>query len=274
MPNQLNYADPIAIPYIGERPDRITQVEKGFVSNGYKQILFGTSPKDIIEIWVYNSNGELTAHSNIETTSDILSLTTLIDNVGSFEFLNFDMGKLIRSLSVGSGRFGVVFNFFRNEVGSENEDHLYVAEISDDRAEVKLRIKELTSSVLTDLAEWVIPSVPKLEAQGLIDQVFRKSVDFTEQESVSPIKILGDADLILSNTSARIQYANALETFESMIFTIMDRVSQASLDKMAEDINNLNVQDEDLIKYISEAIEEVVTEMILRNEIDSRFNVY
>lgn len=274
MPNQLNFPDPIPVPYIAERPERLSKTDRNLSQVGNKQIVFGTTEKDHAELWVYDSNGSIAGHVNLFATDDALSLTTLVDNTGAYELLNIDMGKAVRLMSIESGRYGFVANYFRDEVGSEVGEHLYIADISNDRTELRLYPKRINDVILREIYEWVVPSVPKLEAQGLIDQTFARSVDFTDQDALNPTKISYDLDVLINGTSSRIQYANAELSFQQMSAKIINLAGDRALIKMAADTTNRYIQEADLQNYIREATGEIIRELRDRGEVDSRFEVF
>lgn len=274
MPNQLNFPDQIPVPYINERPERISQTDRSLSRVGTKQIVFGTTERDHAELWVYDTNGAIAGHINLFPTDDALSLTTLVDNTGAYEMLNIDMGKAVRLMTIESGRYGFVANFFRDEVGSEIGDKLYISDISDDRTELRLYPKRINDRILREIYEWVVPSVPKLEAQGLIDQTFARSVDFTDEEALNPNKVTADLDRIINGTSARIQYAQAERNYEDMVIKVIELAGNRALIKMANDTANRNIQEADLQNYIREATGEVIRELRDRGEIDPRFEVF
>jgi hypothetical protein len=274
MPNQLNFSDPIPSPYVAERPERLSKIDRNLSQVGNKQIVFGTTERDHAELWIYDSNGSIAGHVNLFPTDDALSLTTLVDNTGAYEMLNIDMGKAVRLMSIESGRYGFVANYFRDEVGSEIGDRLYVADISNDRTELRLYPKNINDRILREIYEWVVPSVPKLEAQGLIDQTFARSVDFTDSEALNPTKVTADLDRIINGTSARIQYARAELSYDEMVTKVIELAGNRALVKMANDTANRNIQEADLQNYIREASGEVIRELRDRGEIDPRFEVF
>lgn len=274
MPNQLNYPDEIPIPYIGVRPSRLTSTDVKFIQNGLKQILFGTTINDLIEIWVYDSNGSVAGHTNLYPESDSLGLITVVDNTGAYEMLDLDMGKIVRIMAVEPGRYGLVLNFFRNEVGSESGDHLYISDISDDRTELRLHPKIVSDSLNRDIYEWIVPSVPKEQAQGLIDQTFGTSDNFTDSQVIDPLKVSKDLDLLIDGTMSRVQYSNSIHSYNDLVSAILAEVHTRALDNMAADVGNLNIQDADLDQYLAEAVADVIREFKDQGIIDPRFDVF
>lgn len=271
MPNSLNFGDPIPVPYINIRPDRRSQVDRQPIDAGTKQVLFGTDPNDLIEVWVYDSNGAIAGHMNIDPTSDIISLTTVVDNTGSYEMINLDMGKIIRFLNLENGRYGFVANFFRNEVGSESSDHLYIKEISTDRTELKLFPIDETTEISRDIFEWVEPSVPKIDAQALLAQLFDQNELPSVADSLSPGNIEEQLD---TDIPFRLQYSGADSNFNQLVTQLINLAYPIVLDNMASDVLNKNVQTVDLAQYISEAIAVVIQQLNSQGSIDPRIEIF
>lgn len=274
MPNQLNFPDRIASPYVGVRPERISNIDRNLIYPDTKQVVFGISDRDHAEIWVYDTNGSIAGHTNLFSTDDGLSLTTLVDNTGAYEMLNVDMNTTFKIMNIEAGRYGLSINFFRNEVGSELGNKLFISEISNDRTELRLVLKNTSEADIRELYEWVVPSVPKLEAQGLLDQLFGKSEDNDEINKMTPAKVLVDLNQLVEDTSDRLYTSFTQNQYSAMINSMMEQVHELTLEKMADDITNTNVQNYDIEVYLQQAIHEVITEMIDKGQIDPRFEVY
>lgn len=269
MPNQVNFPDTIPVPYINERLERLTSSEINTIKTDEKQVLFGTDARDVVEIWIYNNDGSVAGHTTLPPTSEILSLTTAIGTSGAYEMLNLDMGKLFRVLAIEPGRYGTVINFFRNEVGSEDGNKLYIAEISDDRTELKLTTKN--DGILShEISEWVNPSVPKLAAQGLLDQTLGQSLDATEDEKITLDKILSTLN---SEINRKLNFSGAGNNFNNMTVTIIQEVRIRALNKMAADKNNLYIQSDDLDAYITESMNEIFRELETKEMVDQRIRL-
>jgi hypothetical protein len=269
MPNQVNFPDAIPVPYINERLERLSASEINTIKAGEKQILFGTDARDVVEIWIYNSDGSVAGHTSLPPTNDILSLTTAIGTSGAYEMINLDMGKLFRLLSIEPGRYGTVVNFFRNEVGSESGNKLYISEISDDRTELKLSTKK-EGILSNEISEWILPSVPKLAAQGLVDQTLGQSLDVHPTEMVTLDKILS----VLEETLVKkLDFSGTISVFGNMIQSIVDEMRIRILDKMASDVQNLYIQSSDLEVYILESLNEILHELEENQLIDQRIKL-
>lgn len=294
MPNQVNYPDPIPVPYIEYRPERLSEEDRNLVQNRIDQILFGTSERDYAELWVYDSNGGIAGHVNLNVTDPAISLSTIVSNTGAYELLNIDMTQAIQTMLVESGRYGFTANFFRDEVGSEYIDdtapelgsgeRLFITDISDDRTELRLSPKTVTPKIVQEIYEWVVPSVPKLYAQALVDQTFGESLptdsnDTTiavpEEEILSASKVMAALNALNPDTEARITAAGATNSFNTMVTAMVEEIGILTLELMAADPSNKNVQEEDLLGqlgYISEATAAVIHKYQSAG-IDARFEV-
>lgn len=273
MPNQLNFPDQLPQKLIIERPSRLARVDTKQFQTGVKQVVFGITERDVVELWTYFPDGRLAGHVTLPVYDTAIRLSTAMDNTGAYEFLNIDFGEVVRRMSLEQGRYGLVVNIFRNEVGSELGEKLTVEAISEDRTEVRLVAARPTDNIMRELYEFTVPSVPKIVAQGLVDQTFGQSLDALPDEQLDSDKVLRDVDIFINGTSARLDYADAEFAYELMTTAVLDRAYPIVLNKMAADRQNLNIQEADLERYMSEAIQEVVRDMRDRGEIDNRFEV-
>jgi hypothetical protein len=273
VPNQLNFPDQLPQKLIIERPSRLARVDTKQFQTGVKQVVFGITERDVVELWAYFPDGRLAGHVTLPVYDTAIRLSTAMDNTGAYEFLNIDFGEVVRRMSLEQGRYGLVVNIFRNEVGSELGEKLTVEAISEDRTEVRLVAARPTDNIMRELYEFTVPSVPKIVAQGLVDQTFGQSLDALPDEQLDSDKVLRDVDIFINGTSARLDYADAEFAYELMTTAVLDRAYPIVLNKMAADRQNLNIQEADLERYMSEAIQEVVRDMRDRGEIDNRFEV-
>lgn len=273
MPNQLNFPDQLPDKLVLERPSRLASVDTKRFQTGIKQVVFGITERDVVEIWVYFPDGRIAGHITLPVHDPAIKLATAMDNTGAYEFLNIDFGDVVRRLGIEQGRYGLVVNIFRNEVGSEFREKLTVETISEDRTELRLVAARPTDNLMREIYEFTVPSVPKIIAQGLIDQTFGGSLDALPEEQLDSVKVLADVDIFINGTSARIDYADAEVAYDTMTNTVLERVYPLILNKMAADVQNLNIQEADLEKYMSQAVQEVVRDMRDRGEIDNRFEV-
>ncbi len=271
MPNLENFPNPIPIP-INQRPSRLDDNDTKLFESGSQQILFGTNPKDGVELWIYNSDGTLATHVSLDATDDSLGLNTVIDNTGAYEYVNLDMTSIIQRLGLEQGRYQLVANFFRTEVGNEIGNKLFITDISPDRTELRLHPTQLDQTIVNDIYEFVVPSVPRTEAQGLVDLIFAKTSDVSR--TISDATVMAEMTLELPDTIARVVNSNSYTTYAAMVNNIIQEAYQRTLNNMAADSNNLNIQDADLEGYVSSAVEDIVREHKDAGKVDAKFNIF
>lgn len=257
---------------IDQRPSRLNNSDTDLFQTGVKQILFGANSRDVVEMWFYNPNGSLATHLTLPASSDMLGLNTVIDNTGAYEFVNLDMTSIVNTIGLEQGRYQMVANFFRTEVGAEIGNKLYIQDISPDRMELQLHPVQVDKDIVTEIYEFVVPSVPRTTAQGLIDLIFSKTAD--QSRVVNADAISSELDLIIPNTSGRINNSNTYGSYTTMVDEIIKEAYQQTLDNMAADSNNLNIQEADLESYIRTAVQDIVRKYKDVYKIDPRFNVF
>jgi hypothetical protein len=273
MPNLLNFPDRLPDKLVEERPSRISKSETSEFQTGNKQILFGTTPWDVLEIWIYFPDGRIAGHTTLSVTDPAIKLSTSIDNSGAAEFLNVDFGDILRRLNIEQGRYGLVINIFRNEIGSAENKPLTIETISSDRTELRLSARIPDEKTLREIYEFVVPSVPKISAQGLIDQTFGVSLDVQENERISEKLVLMYLNEIFADTEQRITLSNSSSSYKKIIDYLLKEVRSAIIQKIVDDRYNRNIQERDLIIYLNFALDEAITRLKESGEIDNRFEV-
>jgi hypothetical protein len=267
MANQRNFADSVAST-LNTRPARLSSRDTDLFQLGVKPVWFGTDPRDMIELWVYDSNGNIVTSLNIPATSNALTLTTVVDITGTYEYVNLDMGQYVRDMVLEQGRYSIVVNFFRTEVGSPDQRVLYVDAISPDRTELRLRLLDTTKSA--ELQEWVVPSVPKLEAKGLVDRTFGK----LDVPGITRGLVESAVQELRSSVGTQVSYADVTTQYQMLIDKLIQDVYPRILNHMALDTTNPSIQDADFDQYVRDSVVEVLTQYQASNMIDARLNVY
>jgi hypothetical protein len=273
MPNQLNYGDTLVSPFLDTRPSRLTPADKTLVEGSNTQILIGTSPKDYVEFWVYDTNGQIIGHTNVNVKSPILQLYKIVDNSGAYETLNIDMGQAINATNIEPGRYVVTLNFFRDEVGAENDYKLFISDISTDRTELQLKLSVVTDTTTRDLYEWVVPSVPQAFAQGLLDETFGLLAGTPASDKITPISLLQYMSIIFNTISNRLSQSGTINKYNELVYGILSDVHDATIVNMANDINNTNVQIDDVIRYVTSALSDVLAEYVSSGKVDPHFEI-
>lgn len=273
MANQLNYKKSIS-NFIGQRPYRPSENDESKIATGNKTVLFGTTPWDNIELWIYDFSGAMVASTKLAVTDPALRLSTILDTSGAYEFLDLDMATIAQNkLFLPPGRYTMTANFFRDEVGSLDGEQLNIQEISSDRTEVRLNVLSPSDTIISDIFEFVVPSVPKLFAQGLVDEIFGGNLLNVSGESVTKDSIITLLNAFISDTYSRITNATLQAAYINLFTILNDRIYVQTVNNIVADVANRNVQLVDLIQYISDAIDTVITDYKISGELDPRFEL-
>lgn len=272
MPNQLNYRTILGTS-VPLRPQRITAEDAQNIIVGQQQILFGTTSKDVLEMWVYNPDDTFAGHINVFPSDPALSLKTVLDESGTYQMLNVDLIELFDRLTLPAGRYAVVTNFFRNEVGSEEGTKLFVSEVAEDRTLVKFKLVDVNESTLKELYEFVTPSVPRLYAQGLIDQIFDKAVNVPPDKKIQSSVILSKMVQMVPSILQRLNVSNTVPQLNALINQILEMTYVKSVDKLIADNTNYYIQQDELMNYIITSVDESIQELQNSGAIDPRFTL-
>ena len=137
--------------------------------------------KSSIEMHIYSNQTWLTGNHGIDAIEKQQPVNIPNQNnpfqTGYTPF-NIDIYKEFSKLNVSVGNFRVVFNFFKNLIGSYNQQYLFIDEISPDRTELKLHITDLNDPLakyqVTDFISKVhqpisITNTPTYVSHHLID---------------------------------------------------------------------------------------------------------
>lgn len=100
-----------------------------------------------VELHVYSNDTWITGEHKVSIFSQYLGTLTPAEYIALAaagkvipdRFLRFNLKNEFNRLKLSAGRFRIVVNFFKDIIGSYDEQYLYVDEISPDRTEVKLR---------------------------------------------------------------------------------------------------------------------------------------
>lgn len=276
MANQLNFGNPIQT-LIGERMYRPFISDQENCIKGEKTNIFGTNPNDNIEVWFYRPDGSLAGNIRLSPEHPSITLSTVLDSEGAFEFANLDLEKVVDEAKLEPGRYVMAVYFLRDEVGSLNGYRLNITEISPSRTEIVLTPEVVNEVVSHDINEFVHPTVPRIMAKALVDQIFAKNLDMTNQssiaESVNILNVSNTMNNIQAGTMDRINRSNSLNLYQSLFETVKLRTYEKAIEYMKDDYNNLNVQRDEIKKYISDALNVVLYEIKSRNELDSKFEL-
>lgn len=270
MPHQVNYPDNLLIPQA--RPQRLSDFDARLLILGYKQVLFGQTEDDLVEVYFYDSDNNIDTHINLYAPNDSLTISTLVDPVGNTkQVVNVDLPKIAELTNIIPGRYTMVLNFFRDEVGSERGNHLYITDISSTRTEVKLVPFNETPEIFREMYEFIVPSVTKLYAQALIDEIYGKSLDALANESVSFEGLLPTLSKITSGIGARIAYSGTTQNFKNFVEDVITLAHKRTLDILQT--GDRNVQQDELRTYISQAVVSAVLEIKNKGFLDPKIEL-
>ncbi len=94
-----------------------------------------------LELHVYSSESWITGNHKVQQLTKIPKFTDKITNkkINLNNPLAIDLRKEFDSLKLSAGTFRIVVNFFKNLIGSYEQQYLCIDEISTDRTEIRLR---------------------------------------------------------------------------------------------------------------------------------------
>ncbi len=268
MPNQANFGNPIR-DMSAERMIRPTVSDQSLVKNGDKTIIFGTNPNDNIELWFYNPDGTYASNIRLSVEDPNISLSTVLSNSGSLEFLNLDLVSVAREANLPNGRYAISIYFLRDEIGSQEGEKLYVTDISPSRTEVVLSDISSSNNLSNEIYEFVTPSVPKLYAKGLVDEIFGKSKSAPASSSIDIFDISAAPNM--RHSIERIGRASAVVSFESLFKTILSQSYDAVVNSLISSSQLYNVQSSELQSFVNNAISTTIAQMVRSNKVDPRF---
>jgi hypothetical protein len=305
MANQSNYPEEITT-FVNQRPSRISAVDEKFIKGWQKNVLFGTSTRDVIELWIYNPDGTFANFVTLEYFDPTIGLSTILDsgNVDGqptnfiYEYINLNLKDIVNRIGIDPGRYSFVANFFVNEVGADeslpDSYQLYLKDVSDDRTEVKVSAILPEPRVVADIVDFVTPSVPRLEAQALTDQTFGFALDGTEAPgdaieldlfkaqidglyqayaSSFPNKFYDPtpADDLVPSLQDRLDNSDTNAEFALMLDRVLPLARQYSLDALAADFQNFRVQRAELLEYVRLGINKACKQLQDAGLVDNRF---
>ena len=131
-------------------------------------ILTGTVDNRI-EFHVYSNDTWISGNHKISFQNQIPEFKDSITNqsINVNTAIGFDIYNEFEKLNITSGNFRIVLNFFKNLIGSFEQQHLRIDEISPDRKEIRLRaIDDTNPEFLTQITNY-IQSVNQTSDKGI-----------------------------------------------------------------------------------------------------------
>jgi hypothetical protein len=304
MPNQQNFPDKL-VSFQDQRPLRVSQKDLTLVQQEdagvprEKNVVFGTTLKDNIEIYVYDELNQVVAHTNLRPDDPAVRLLTFAPNetlIGrgqdsTPDNLQIDLVTVLGRFGLLPGRYSITLNFFRDEVGSEFVDDqvesprtgpkLFIADISPSRTELRLQPIRSRMKMVNEITEWVDPSVPSRFAQALIDQTFGVSLDATLGESITLDKVereiasqdVSDSRVDELSTASRVAHAGLEGPYASFIMSTYELVRNKTLDELAARVDDPQVQDSELQELIATGIRQALEQLVSSGQLDPKFRL-
>jgi hypothetical protein len=136
-----------------------------------------------LELHVYSGDSWITGNHKIQQRTKIPKFTNKITNelINLNNPLAIDLRNEFDSLKVSAGTFRIVINFFKNLIGSYEQQHLCIDEISTDRTEIRLRA--IDGNNLAYLQE-ITDFVQTVDQTSTIDQRYEQ---VSSEKTLEPI---------------------------------------------------------------------------------------
>jgi hypothetical protein len=145
MLNQYKNSDQIQDSRLAISADRYPITTKNlFKSAGYSYVPEITTNADgsRVELHLYSSDAWLTGNhwTDLEPTTPVYFDSTGLQYTFNSSPVVIDIARQLRDLDIQTGNYTIIVNFFKNLIGSYEEQYLKIEEISPDRTELKLRL--------------------------------------------------------------------------------------------------------------------------------------
>ena len=323
MPHQDNFPDGIVdVPNF--RPRRVSEQDRRLIQDqtapgvpAERDVVFGQTDKDVVEIYIVDELGNNIAHVNLRPSDPALRLIAFTSDqqvgVGQDktpDVLQIDLVTVLQRLGpinpdtdepegLPPGRYSIAVNIFRDEVGQEagpDERKLYISDISPSRTELRLKPVFSNSRIVSEIGEFVEPSVPRFVAQAIIDQAFGisldpfiddvpfsvENIDFrTFEEEIARLDAgRGRTDEL--TTESRLNRSE----LETQLFAAFNAVIPLSRDKILDELAaqlhksdnpntppDLQVQDAELQTFIRDGVAKALIELVSTGGLDSRLQL-
>lgn len=312
MPNQKNFPDKIQ-KALNFRPRRVSQEDRVLLQDRVdgrrveKEVVFGQTNRDVVEIYIFDELNNIAGHVNLRPDNKALRLISFTPDqqvgVGQDQtpdVLQIDLVNVLLELGprdekgnpkgLPPGRYSIAVNIFRDEIGQEDGEigsRLYISEISPSRKELRLRPAFSDDKMVSEINEFITPSVPRFVAQAIIDQAFGISLDPLIDDAGFSVESIDfhkfeneiarlDQEAERTNgftTATRLRRSglgpNFFAVFDLTIPQIRDRI----LDSLAVNVKDLQIQDVEMQKFIRDGIGRALIELINRGLVDPRLQI-
>lgn len=304
MANEQNFPDGIQdSPNL--RPRRISDTDRVLVqeklpdeSFAEKEVVFGQTQRDLVEINVYDELNNLVGRQTLLARDEALRLLAFTSNaqvgVGQDQtpdVLQIDFKDVLKRMGsidpetgdpigLPPGRYTVSVNVFRNEIGEEfggTDRRMFIKEIAPSRKEIRLLPVFGEQRIANEISEFIDPSVPKFVGQAIIDQTFGFSLDVdrtTESVTFQALEVEisrldseagREGDL---RTASRLNRSELQAQFYNAFLSVIPQMRDRILDFMVE--GDLQIQDVEMRQFIRQGVGVALIDAVVNGEVDPR----
>ena len=314
MAAQDNFLDEVLdVPNF--RPRRVSESDRALIGDkdaagesAEREIVFGQTNRDVVEVYIVDELGDNIAHINLRPSDPALRLVAFTANqqvgVGQDktpDVLQIDLVTVLKRMGpinpetgepegLPPGRYSIAVNVFRDEVGQEAGDigrKLFVSDISPSRTELRLRPAFSNGKIVSEIIEFVEPSVPRFVAQAIIDQTFGVSLAPVDDEVIRSIGEINfnDFELELERidvekgridellTENRVVRAGLTTQYYSLFIGSLPLMREKILNELAEQIKDLQIQDSELQQFIRDGVARTFIELVNTGAVDPRLQL-
>lgn len=268
MPNEFNYSSD-EILSIQSRPERISDFEKKAMTLEIRPVVFGLTSNDCIEIHLYDELDNLVNSAVYYAADPSITTSVVLNDLGQTAFLNLNLANMLSGMDVIPGRYTAVLNFFRDEVGSENGERLYIETISNSRTELRLKSISKAPAVQHDIYEFVTPSTPRIFSQAIVNDILGQSLS-PEAVKLTAESVLDEMGLAVINEIDYIPGGTA--NIKAFINAALPRINKKTVNFLATK-GDRQIQEPELKGFLFKAIEDSIREMVGEGQLDSRFRL-
>lgn len=272
-----------------QRPSRIAQRDAQLIQSfnedgtfAEKEIVFGQTLRDNVEVYVYDELNSIVGHTIVRPDNPNIRLLTFapdqtqigVGQDSTPDNLQLDLVAVLNSMNDGAGlppgRYSISLNFFRDEVGSEQDGKLYIAEISPSRMELRLGMAVSTVNLLNGVREFATPSAPRVDMQALVDQTFGTALTIQQGEAITLSHIEGALDATDTETNttgsllttSRLGRAGVNDAFALFVLQALPNIRNLVVDELAARVGDLEIQQDELQRIIASSTKAVLQQMV------------
>jgi hypothetical protein len=126
---------------------------------------------------------------------------------------------------------------------------------------------------MKEIYEFIVPAVPRIISQGLVDQLFSHSTDFILDESIQSTDVNSELSTSYKTTSDRIGYAGLTDIFSQFVDLSMKYIREKILEEISKTPQDFRIQQDELNSYILLGIEKALIQMTQMGLLDNRMEL-